>query len=256
MDWKKHFESQILERGYDYYNFDAVDILKVTNRSIDANVMGSNPYLLRINIKNDNIESMYCDCPYEGNCKHLAAVLYYAEEHPEIFSKNDEDIKSIVDNTSCEDLKDFIINELSNDDNLLNRFKLFSNQSVDETYYINKLKISFSSPINVINFMDEDLNILIQNRNYNLVLKLCEIIIDYLEDLSYNHEWDSFDNILDKIDSIMIRLLESDCESDALAFLENVILTNDNIYILDLLTDTYSRYGDVEKLFEENCTKL
>ena len=29
MDWKKHFESQILERGYDYYNFDAVDILKI-----------------------------------------------------------------------------------------------------------------------------------------------------------------------------------------------------------------------------------
>ena len=104
--------------------------------------------------------------------------------------------------------------------------------------------------------MDEDLNILIQNHNYNLVLKLCEIIIDYLEDLSYHHEWDSFDNILYKIDSIMIRLLESDCENDALAFLENIILTNDNIDILDILTDTYSRYADVKKLFEENCTKL
>ena len=30
---------------------------------------------------------MYCDCPYEGNCKHLGAVLYYAEEHPELFPK-------------------------------------------------------------------------------------------------------------------------------------------------------------------------
>ena len=104
--------------------------------------------------------------------------------------------------------------------------------------------------------MYEDLNVLIQNHYYNLVFKLCKLIIDYLEDLDYNHEGDSFDNILDKTDSVMISLLESDCKTDALEFLEGIILTNDNFDILDILTDTYSRYGNVEKLFEENCTKL
>ncbi|WP_295593426.1 hypothetical protein [uncultured Methanobrevibacter sp.] len=154
-------------------------------------------------------------------------VLYYAEEYPELFSQNDENIKSIVDNTFCKDLKDFIINELLNDDDLLNRFKLFSNQYADKIFYIKKLKKSFLSQINVINFMDEDLNVLIQNHYYNLVLKLCKLIIDNLEDWDYNHEWDSFDNILDKTDSVMIRLLESDCKNDALEFLECIILTND-----------------------------
>ena len=103
-------------------------------------------------------------------------VLYYAEEYPELFSQNDENIKSIVDNTFCKDLKDFIINELLNDDDLLNRFKLFSNQYADKIFYIKKLKKSFLSQINVINFMDEDLNVLIQNHYYNLVLKLCKLI--------------------------------------------------------------------------------
>ena len=32
----------------------------------------------------------------------------------------------------------------------------------------------------------------------------------------------------------------------------DIILNSDNIEILDMLTDTYSRIGDVEKLFEDN----
>lgn len=251
MNWKKHFQSHIIERGYDYYNFGFVEIIKVSNNSIDANVMGSTLYKARINLDNDNIKSMYCDCPYEGYCKHLAAVLYYTEEHPELFTKK-EDIKCIVDNVSHDDLKEFIINELSNDDDLLNRFRLFTNQDIDEVFYINKLKRSFSSSTNVINFIDGDLNTLIQDNQCKLVLSLCELIINYLEELNYNHKWDAFDNILDKIDTVMIRLLDSGCKNNVLEFLEHIILTNDDIDILDILTDTYSRYGDVEKLFNDN----
>ena len=48
----------------------------------------------------------------------------------------------------------------------------------------------------------------------------------------------------------MICLFNRNYEKPVLDFLGNIILTNDNIEILDMLTDTYSRIGDVEKLFK------
>ncbi|MBO4515931.1 SWIM zinc finger family protein [bacterium] len=250
MYWQKYFSDIILERGFNYYNMGAVEILNATKDYIDANVMGYNLYNLRIKFKDNKIESMYCNCPYEGNCKHLAAVLYYADNHPEIFN---DDVNEIINKVSCDDLKEFLTYELSNDNDLFNRFKLFTNQDFNEGYYINKLKNSFSNSFNVIRFIDDDLDSLIKAEHYKLVLDLCGLIVEYLEDL---HDWNAFYNILDKLDTIMLRLLNSGFEDETLEFLANIILTNDNIDILDAFTDTYSRFGDVEKLFEENCVKL
>ena len=50
----------------------------------------------------------------------------------------------------------------------------------------------------------------------------------------------------------MIRLFNQGAEDEVLDFLADIILNNDNLDILEMLTDTYSRIGDVEKLFEEN----
>ena len=194
---------------------------------------------------------MYCNCPYEGNCKHLAATLYYADNHPELFNLN-KDVENILNNICEDDLRKFLHQEFLNDYDLFNRFKVFTNSEIDDDFYINKLKMSFSNSVNVIKFIDDDLDSLIEHKHYDLVFTLCDLLVIYLEELYYEHNWNAFDYILDKLDSIAIRIFNSGEEKKTLDFLANIILNNDNIDILEMLTDTYSRIGDVEKLFEDS----
>lgn len=250
MDWELYFKDIILERGHDYYQMDAVEILNASKNSIEANVMGRESYDVRISFKGDNITSMYCSCPYDDNCKHLAAVLYYMDNHPELFSK-DNDIRNLVCDASLNDLQEFLIQELENDKDLLNRFKVFADSETDENFYVKKLNKSFSKPVNVIRFSEEDIPLLIKSNQFDLVLKLSKSIVDYLEEI-YNYDYDAFYTILNNLDTIMIILFNKGYEKPVLDFLADIILTNDNIEILDMLTDTYSRIGDVEKLFEDN----
>ena len=77
MKWNQYFSTRILDRGYDYYQINAVRVLNSSSEFIEANVMGSSLYNVRINFIEDEIVSLYCNCPYEDNCKHLAATLYY-----------------------------------------------------------------------------------------------------------------------------------------------------------------------------------
>lgn len=251
MDWKKHFSQQILERGQNYYELDAVEIINASGDHIDANVRGNDFYNLRITFKDNQITSMYCDCPYEGNCKHLAATLYYADNHPEILNHN-HNVENILNGVCEDDLRKFLLQEFSNDANLFNRFKVFINSEVDDDFYINKLKMSFSNSVNVIKFIDDDMDSLIEHKQFDLVFTLCDLLIIYLEELYDKDDWYSFDYILDKLDTIAIRIFNLGEEKKTLDFLANIILNNDNLDILDMLTDTYSRIGDVEKLFENH----
>lgn len=251
MNWKKHFSQQILGRGQNYYELDAVEIINATNDHIDANVRGYDFYNLRITFKDNQIASMYCSCPYEGNCKHLATTLYYADNHPELFNHN-HDVEKILNSVSEEDLRKFVLQEFLNDDNLFNRFKVFTDSKIDDDFYINKLKKSFSNSVNVIKFIDEDLDSLIEHEQYNLVFTLCDLLVAYLEELYDEHNWNAFDNILYKLDDIMMELFNSGQENKTLEFLANIILNNHNLDILERFTDIYSRIGDVEKLFEDS----
>lgn len=82
----QHFEAafskQILARGRDYYEEDAVEnITQINETNWQAEVQGSELYIVDIVIDEaQNITYMDCDCPYEDNCKHMAAVLYCMTE--------------------------------------------------------------------------------------------------------------------------------------------------------------------------------
>lgn len=88
-DWKRYFDGKILSRGLDYYNSNAVRVISSSSSNVDAQVAGSIVYDVRINFDDSNISSMYCSCPYEGYCKHLAATLYYIDEHKELLTESD-----------------------------------------------------------------------------------------------------------------------------------------------------------------------
>jgi len=70
--------SVILMRGKDYYNDNAVRILKeISTGEWEATVEGTEEYSVEISLEGNEIESWFCDCPYDGViCKHVVAVLY------------------------------------------------------------------------------------------------------------------------------------------------------------------------------------
>ena len=67
----------------DYYESGAVMEMVRTEGGYRALVEGTEDYEVEIDIKDNQVQHMRCTCPYaaEGyNCKHMAAVLYEAEE--------------------------------------------------------------------------------------------------------------------------------------------------------------------------------
>ena len=90
---RAHTTPQVFQRGLDYYQQHAVLSLKRRGDELLAEVEGSQyePYLVRIKLDGDLVESALCNCPYDwgGWCKHVVAVLLAAlrepkdvEEHP------------------------------------------------------------------------------------------------------------------------------------------------------------------------------
>ena len=83
LDWESLFSPRILVRGMGYYESGAVTELSRTEGGYRALVEGTEDYEVEIEIKDNRILDMRCTCPYAGDgkyCKHMAAVLYEAEE--------------------------------------------------------------------------------------------------------------------------------------------------------------------------------
>lgn len=83
MNWEKLFTKTIRERGYTYYRKNKIKNLEIGQSVVEADVIGTHRYHVVIKKKNNEIEKMFCDCPYANdgnNCKHMAAVIYSWEE--------------------------------------------------------------------------------------------------------------------------------------------------------------------------------
>ena len=88
------------------------------------------------------------------------------------------------------------------------------------------------------------LSLSIQNRTF--ILSKFQTLFDGWS------QYDVFDEIVVKIDDLMNQLANAGFENQVCDFLEEFILNSDDESVLDLFTDTYSRYRSVEKLFDEN----
>ena len=94
MKWKHLFQPHILSRGLDYYSNNQVAIEEISEVQIVATVEGSDFYDVSIELTGEKISRMYCDCPYAedgSNCKHMAAVLYAADQEYEALLKSPAD---------------------------------------------------------------------------------------------------------------------------------------------------------------------
>ena len=71
------FPVPILGRGFTYYYEDWIKNLLIQQDYIQATVSGNSDYSIRIQQKGGNLYGS-CDCPFEGKCKHMAAVMISA----------------------------------------------------------------------------------------------------------------------------------------------------------------------------------
>lgn len=77
-----YFESAIRNRGREYFNKGRVNKVEISKNFVSAKIKGTQNYHVWISF-NENLMplKMSCTCPYfeKGNCKHLAALLYYLD---------------------------------------------------------------------------------------------------------------------------------------------------------------------------------
>ena len=80
MNWKNLFYKTILDRGRRYYNWNAVDDIKIENGQCDALVMGSKEYQVSIWKKANYQLGMSCTCPYYHERSHGESFLALVRE--------------------------------------------------------------------------------------------------------------------------------------------------------------------------------
>lgn len=114
--FESQFSKVIVQRGYDYYmNHHVIDIMQIDNSNWQAEVEGTEPYTVNIIIKaNGDITDATCDCPYDDDCKHIAAVLYAIQEQfnnsPISVSKSSKAQKSTLQQLLAAQTKENLIN--------------------------------------------------------------------------------------------------------------------------------------------------
>lgn len=87
--FEKYFESRIIERGNEYFENGQVHFFKQVGLKYTAEVLGTRPYQVEIEMNGNRKPTMKCDCAYAfggNNCKHMVAVLDEIERYQ--FQKN------------------------------------------------------------------------------------------------------------------------------------------------------------------------
>lgn len=68
------FDTSVLGRAYEYA--DSIELVASDDVSISAEIGSSSVYTLLLAIDGSSVVGS-CSCPYDGKCKHLAALMLY-----------------------------------------------------------------------------------------------------------------------------------------------------------------------------------
>lgn len=136
---------QSFERGVTYYNQDRILELDIDGREVTATVRGSSDYQVSAVIEDDTIRTS-CSCPYDyaGDCKHIVAVLLAVEDQGTDLENETSgatgphsgtDVETLVEQTTADELRTFLLEILENNREIHDRFLAFSGVDVGRTLY-------------------------------------------------------------------------------------------------------------------------
>lgn len=145
MDWADQFTDVILKRGYDYFYKKKIKKLYQEPYGIAAVVEGSEDYHVTIDLKDEQVTGMYCDCPYANkghHCKHMAAVLLACsdcENYDDIKEKLDikfiKELKERIHTLPRDQLEQLLFNEMRFNESLQQRFNdLIETTTIQDKY--------------------------------------------------------------------------------------------------------------------------
>ncbi len=246
MNWKKLFDEDRLNRGFDYYLEDRVYDVILNENSITSKVEGSRSkiYDVKINFEDDKINSLYCTCPYaysDFNCKHMVATLYKMEE----IKKNK--FSSIVDKEDEETLFIQLLNEV--DENKLRRFiydKYYDNSNFKEDFinyfqeeftpedfdtYENMLENIFNIDVVELynengfyqetpfqkyldSFLKDKINTLYKKKEYSYVVQLLYIIYENISEKVNVTQYINVDDVLKECNYYMQKVIDAQNDID------------------------------------------
>ncbi len=105
--------SKTYQKAIEYYNEGRVKDVTIKGKKITATVRGTYNYYVKITMKKGYLQYT-CSCPYDwdGSCKHVIATLMHVKDNEEKInekiSKNKEKVKTILEQTSNEELRTLI----------------------------------------------------------------------------------------------------------------------------------------------------
>ena len=267
INFESEFLDYILSRGYEYYLNDTVSNVKIDeDNTISATVIGNNSYEVNLEIEDNIFLDGDCSCPYyksNGYCKHMAAVLYYLNEHKVLKSNNNYDLQSIVNKIPKKDLRKFIYIKLLNDNNLLNRFRIeFSNYfpKLSKKNYQNKIQnaiincynrqgyITYDNTSSYTHAMYEfimEARKLVDDKDYETAFTICTILLDSIPDTSIDDSDGSTGEVAESVKKIIFDIIEK-------LDYDNATLKNILDYIIEeVKTEYLYNYGiDLKPILE------
>ncbi|OKP99508.1 SWIM zinc finger domain-containing protein [Paenibacillus sp. P46E] len=99
-----YFEDLTLKRGFQYYKQKRVKSLRmISSRRVMAVVEGREDYAVSLEL--DRLTESHCDCPVQGPCKHMAAVLMNVAESQERSVNMLANAKAVIDRKKTEILE-------------------------------------------------------------------------------------------------------------------------------------------------------
>ncbi|AIQ66494.1 SWIM zinc finger family protein [Paenibacillus graminis] len=99
-----YFEDLTLKRGFQYYKQNRVRSFRmISSRRVMAVVEGREDYAVSMEL--DSLTDSHCDCPVQGPCKHMAAVLMSVAESQERSVNMLANAKAVIDRKKAEALE-------------------------------------------------------------------------------------------------------------------------------------------------------
>jgi tetratricopeptide (TPR) repeat protein len=134
---------QSFDRGVAYWKQGRIQTLDIDGGRIRATVRGTHDYDVSIDVDEDAIHTR-CSCPYDyaGDCKHIVAVLLAVEDRDVVEGDETDchppgttDIETLVEATSADDLRTFLLDVIEDDRDVRDRFVAFAGEDTGKTVY-------------------------------------------------------------------------------------------------------------------------
>lgn len=241
MNWEKLFDEERLIRGYDYFLRDKVFDVIITDKYISSKVEGkrNNIYEVQVNFDNDEINSLYCTCPYSYSktyCKHMVATLYKLDEinqnKKDNINKSDSIFlfKDVLKDLDENKLKKYLYDNYKDNEEFTSKFinEFYSNFTYEDFLdYENMLNNIFKidlvelynengfyqeSPYHryLINFINTKIDSLYDNEQYNYVLQLIYGIYENIAEKENISEYLNVKDILSSCNYYLEKIIDLD----------------------------------------------